>query len=279
MVRNYGSIDVAQLFLSLQKQMEARFETTRRSVPHDPTKGAAAEKNWLRLLNDYLPERYRADSAFVVDHGGQLSEQIDVVIYDRQYSPLIFHQDNVLYVPAESVYAVFDSKHQLNSTAVLQAAEKAESVRRLKRTTAPIRYAAGTYKPRALFEITAGVLCLESWWADGVGESLTKVLNELSTAGMLDLGCAVRSGAFEATLMKRRIEVETSTKENALIFFFVRLLHRLQRVGTVPAIDIRKYAANMETRSVQASSTKAKWRRKGLRTLQARGKGKSGSAE
>ena len=73
----------------------------------------AQPQNWLEMLNTYLPERYKADSAFVMDHRGRLSEQIDVVIYDRQYSPLLFKQDGVLYVPAESVYAVFDVKQDM----------------------------------------------------------------------------------------------------------------------------------------------------------------------
>jgi hypothetical protein len=261
-MRDYGTIDLGKLFLSLQRQMETRFETARGSVPHDPTKGAAAEQNWLTMLNDYLPERYQADSAFVVDHRGELSEQIDVVIYDRHYSPLLFHQDNVLSVPAESVYAVFDSKYQVTSESVFQAAKKAESVRRLKRTSVPVKFVAGTYKPKALFEITAGILALESWWADGMGEALGKALNKLTPARMLDLGCAVRSGAFEASAMKRRVEVETSTRDTALIFFFVRLLNRLQRVGTVPAMDVMKYAEKLETRFTSGRDGEVKWRRK-----------------
>ena len=247
-VRNYGTIDVAKLFLSLQRQMEARFETARGSVVHDPTKGAAAEQNWLGMLNSYLPERYRADSAFVVDHRGELSEQIDVVIYDRQYSPLLFHQDNVLYVPAESVYAVFDSKFQITSESIAQAGKKAESVRRLQRTSVPVRFVAGTYKAKKLFPIAAGILALETWWSDGMGEGLVKALNELTAAQMLDLGCTVRSGAYEAMAMKRGVQVEVSTSETGLIFFFVRLLERLQNVGTVPALDLKKYASDFETR-------------------------------
>jgi hypothetical protein len=200
------------------------------------------------MLNAYLPERYRADSAFVVDHRGQLSEQIDVVIYDRQYSPLIFMQDGVRYIPAESVYAVFDVKQEMRRPAIEQAAQKAESVRRLKRTSVPVKFVAGTYKPKALFEITAGILCLETWWADGVGEALRKVLGERSRAGFLNLGCAVKDGSFEARPTKRGIEVQTSTRETALIFFFVRLLYRLQQVGTVPAMDVMKYAARLDGR-------------------------------
>jgi hypothetical protein len=65
---------------------------------------------------------------------------------------------------------------------------------------------------------------------------LQKVLEELSVSRRLDLGCAVRSGAFDATRRGRTVKVEVSSPDAALIFFFTRLLHRLQQVGTVPAI-------------------------------------------
>jgi len=245
LVKPEGRIDLKDLFLSLQHQMTAKVNTTRGFIQHTPTKGAAAEQNWLSMLNAYLPQRYRADSAFVVDSGGRLSEQIDLVIYDRQYSPLILKQDGALYIPAESVYAVFDVKHEMRRESILEAAQKAESVRRLKRTTVPVNYVEGTYKPKALFEITAGVLCLEAWWLEGMGKSLQKVLGELIAGRHLNLGCAVRSGSFEARRKGKRVQVEVSSPETALIFFFTRLLHRLQQVGTVPALDILKYAEGL----------------------------------
>ena len=74
---------------------------------------------------------------------------------------------------------------------------------------------------------------------------MKKTLGECTRGGFLNLGWAVRDGSFEARSTKRGVEVETSTRETALIFFFVRLLHRLQQVGTVPAIDIMKYAARL----------------------------------
>jgi hypothetical protein len=245
MVETASSIDLYELFLALQEQLIDKMQTSRKFVHHSPTKGAAAEQSWLAMLNAYLPQRYKADSAFVVDYRGRLSEQIDVVIYDRQYSPLIFKQEGVLYIPAESVYAVFDVKHELRRPAMEEAAGKAESVRRLKRTSAPVRFVAGTYKPKALFEITAGILCLESWWADGLGGAMEKVLRECTPGGFLNLGCSVRDGSFEATPTKRGVKVEVSTRETALIFFFLRLLQRLQRVGTAPAMDLTKYGVRL----------------------------------
>jgi len=244
-VKREAKIDLKDLFLSLQEQMIAKFKTTRGFIQHMPTKGTAAEQNWLAMLSAYLPERYRADSAFVVDSGGRVSEQVDIVIYDRQYSPLILKQDGALYIPAESVYAVFDVKHEMRRGSILQAAQKAESVRGLRRTTVPVAYVEGKYRPKALFEIAAGVLCLEAWWAKGMGGSLEKVLGELSAARHLNFGCAVRSGSFEAKRRGKRVQVEVSSPDTALIFFFTRLLHHLQQVGTVPAMDILKYAAGL----------------------------------
>ena len=244
-----SSVDLAELFLSLQEQLIQKMETSRKFVHHSPTKGAAAEQAWLTMLNAYLPLRYKADSGFVVDSRGELSEQIDIVIYDRQYSPLIFRQEGVLYVPAESVYAVFDVKHELRRVAIQEAGKKAASVRKLKRTSVPVQYVEGRYQAKKLFEITAGILTLTSWWSGGalVG-SVDKVLGELGPQAFLNLGCAAQGGSFEARRVGKRMRVEKANANTALIFFFWRLMRRLQEVGTVPAMDIEKYAAVLKTK-------------------------------
>jgi hypothetical protein len=59
-------------------------------APHPVAKGDASEKVWLTLLQNYLPQRYQAATAYVVDSVGKFSDQIDVVVFDRQYSPFIF---------------------------------------------------------------------------------------------------------------------------------------------------------------------------------------------
>jgi hypothetical protein len=220
--------------------------TSREFVHHPSAKGAASEQAWLAMFNAYLPQRYRADSAFVIDCDGELSDQIDIVIYDRQYSPLLFHQDGVLYVPAESVYAVFDVKQQLGRWVMLQAASKAASVRKLKRTTVRIPYAGGTYRAKRHREILSGVLSLQNRWvSEELGERIDLVLRQLPRDEFLNLGCAVRCGAFEAVRRGGKTRVEKSQPETALIFFFLRLLQRLQGMGTVPAMDIGKYAQRL----------------------------------
>lgn len=74
----------------LQVRLEGELRANRTAVTHPGARGEASEDDWLRVLNDHLPRRYRADRAFVIDSRGECSDQIDVVIYDRQYSPFLY---------------------------------------------------------------------------------------------------------------------------------------------------------------------------------------------
>ena len=74
--------------------------------------------NFFRLI---CPKRYQAASGHVVDSVGTFSEQIDVVVFDRQCSPFIFNYEGQTIIPAESVYAVFEAKQTVNASQVKYA--------------------------------------------------------------------------------------------------------------------------------------------------------------
>src|SRR5439155_25639587 len=97
-------VDLHKLFLSVQKRLIDDLETGREHLHHPVTKGDASELNWQHALEAFLPERYRVRRGSVIDSTGATSDCIDLVIYDRQYSPLIFKQYAAVYIPAESVY-------------------------------------------------------------------------------------------------------------------------------------------------------------------------------
>jgi hypothetical protein len=233
------------MFLALQDQMVARLKADRTAISHPPTSGAASEINWQRMLEDYLPARYSVSGGFVVDADGSISQQIDIVIFDRQYSPFIFNQDNTFYIPAESVYAVFEVRPELNRENINYAGEKAESVRRLRRTSAPIPHAGGLFEPKTLYEIIGGILAVRSLWKPQFGAPFKKTLARLPAHSRLDLGCILDSGGFNVIYQQEQVSIETSDRGSALIFFFIRLLGALQSLGTAPAIDFREYGRNI----------------------------------
>lgn len=176
--------------------------------------------------------------------GGQ-SRAIDLVIHDKHFSPLVFEQDGVLYLPAESVYAVFEVKQDLTKDHMEYAATFAESVRVLTRTTASIVHAGGVIqKPKDPPEILAGVLTSRAGWTPALGESFREHL-ELNGNRRLDLGCVASSGAWEIQAGGRN-EVRTVGEEQSLVFFVLRLLARLQAMGTVSAMDYEIWGASLD---------------------------------
>lgn len=227
--------------MKLQEQMISKLCTAGTSICHPTTKGDASELNWIQMLCKYLPERYQVNKAFVLDCEGTLSDQIDLVVYDRHYSPFLFNQDNAIYIPSESVYAVFEVKPKLSKGVIEYAGRKAMSVRKLKRTSIPIPHAGGQYRPKKPFDIIAGVLTLGSYWKPAFGSPLVSVCTSLSGLEKIDVGCCLQCGGFDIRY-GATVKIEKSKKDESLVFFFMRFLQRLQKLGTIPAMDISKYA-------------------------------------
>ena len=245
-----GHIDLAEIFRRVQEEMLAQLSVGR-LFEHASTAGAATEHHWLQLFDRYLPKRYRAAPAFVIDSTGRRSRQIDIAIFDNLYTPPLFPHSAGLHLPAESVYAVFEVKPTFSRQWLRDAAEKAASVRSLRRTSVSVIGRPKTTPP----PILAGLLATTSvWTAPTFAANLLRVLQE-RTARVeldttedgrnplrcarqdkcrdLDIGCCLEHGAFE--------DNHISSPDHSLIFFLVRLLDRLRAMGTAPAIDWSAY--------------------------------------
>lgn len=180
---------------------------------------------------------------------GRGSEQIDVVIHDRHFSPLLFEVGGARYIPAESVYAAFEVRQEFDKGNLEYAADKVASVRHLHRTTIEVPHLGGTYDPVDPRRIIGGVLARRSSWAEPFGEHFEKCLRDIdardaegSTWG-LDIGCAVEHGGFVVKRDKdtHAVGIEHGESGVALIYFVMRLLRQLQAVGSAPAIDYDAY--------------------------------------
>jgi hypothetical protein len=241
MISTPPNLNLRELFLALQDELAATLRANRVAFTHSGTLGETTELDWTSMLSSYLPNRYQVSRAFVIDSDGRQSEQIDLVIYDRQYCPLLFTRHGNHHIPAESVYAIFEVKQTLSAEHVAYAGDKAASVRRLRRTSAHIPHAGGTYEPRPLFDILAGILTLDSSWSPPLGGSLHNALHNLAPEHRLDLGCVLQRGAFDASYQEQELRLRKSGPEVSLIYFFLTLLRRLQALATVPAIDLSEY--------------------------------------
>jgi len=80
---------------------------------HHSTSGTHREKVWESLFRQIIPKKFSiAQSVFIIDsvRGTQVSPEVDLVIYDEQYTPYIFNYGSIKFIPIEAVSVVIQCK-------------------------------------------------------------------------------------------------------------------------------------------------------------------------
>lgn len=226
-------MDIKSLFDTKQKILESKLDIL---LEHPVSKGEHCESAWIDFFRSFLPNKYAVDKGFVFDHKGNISEQIDIIIYDSLYAPLMFGSDaGEKFITAESVYAVFESKPKIDKETLEYANKKIKSVTALKRTSRGVINAGKYCPPRALTNIMGGILAIESVGLDTIEKHIRVYDN-------LDVGCAIKMHSFLVNRNENDIcLLHASGKETILAFFYI-ILDELYKMGTVAGIDIRCYA-------------------------------------
>ncbi len=262
-------IDLKELFGSMQREMLDSLPVNREFISHAGSMGDATEVRWIEFLNTYLPDRYDVDKAIVIDSQGNVSDQIDIVVYDNLYTPFIFNKDGFKYVPVESVYAVFEVKQDLEGY-IEYAANKVESVRRLQRTSIDMVSSGKRTNARLLTKIIGGILTTTN--SISKHETIVSHLKALEGYRTLDMGCSIGTGSFFVDYEEMEIErqdysgdieanradieklydsrkvanVKFSKPEVSLFTFFLQLVSYLKSIGTVGAIDVNAYLETID---------------------------------
>ncbi len=233
---------IQEAFATEQECLEASLRSSNR-IQHQGDKGEVNEEHFIDALRHYLPDRYTVEKASVIDSQGNTSDSIDVVVFDRQYTPTLLDNNKHRYVPAESVYAIFECKPTINSSYLQYAADKAASVRSLHRTSIAIHHAGGKFPAKKLQPIISGILSIDVEWVGGLGETFEHNHQLLTGNRQLDCGFAATGACFD--VFDENDTYTYGPSENAWAFFAFRLLERLQRAGTVPAVDWSAYASQL----------------------------------
>ncbi len=235
---NNGKEYLKQIFHDIEKEFQHSIKKEISQSTHDVTLGENCEQIWIDLFRNYLPARYGVAKAFVVSSNGKTSDAIDVVIYDPQYTPILFGHGKVQYIPREAVYAVFEAKPTVNKQYLDYAGDKAKSVQRLYCTSASIINIGKTSPPREIFPVLTGLLAKNASWVDGLdGESFKSNL-PTEKQNKLSFVLTAESGFYDGHNSNNSI---IATSEGSLMRGLFRLLQALQQQGTVPAIDWSVY--------------------------------------
>lgn len=82
---------------------------------HNPTIGLLTEEILRKFLVTFLPKGVSVEQGFVIGDNGELSKQIDIIIYDNyKYAPY-YRINDIVIVPSSSVIAIIEVKTTVKS--------------------------------------------------------------------------------------------------------------------------------------------------------------------
>lgn len=233
----------------LQEMLLAKQETLRsileesKGIKHPVGNGDNSEGGWKEFLEKILPKKYGVDNGYVIDYEGNISDQIDVIIYDNLYSPYIMSSGSgVKYIPAEAVYAIVEIKPTTTKAYLKYANDKVESVKRLKRTARGVTVA-GVRRPKPKLTNILGILLTKESNITK-DETIKKYLEEYTNINLL---CALDKYTIFCDRNSSTLELEKINKNESLLGLYFYLNNELYELGTVAGIDIREYANALDS--------------------------------
>ncbi|WP_051630042.1 DUF6602 domain-containing protein [Lacrimispora aerotolerans] len=83
---------------------------------HHLTTGTFREEVWKSMFEMMIPKKYCIDQGvFIIDSNGEISDEVDLAIFDEMYTPYIFKYNKIKFIPIEAVAIVVQCKSTINS--------------------------------------------------------------------------------------------------------------------------------------------------------------------
>jgi len=128
---------LTELFDRIADTLKTEFEYQAKLLGHPGEVGTGRENVLKRILRKYIPKRYAVDHGFVVDASGNpQSKQMDIIIYEAEYTPVFEIVEGKGLFPCETVVAVGQVLTNISSRNKLQEClDNIKSVKELDRSS------------------------------------------------------------------------------------------------------------------------------------------------
>lgn len=78
---------------------------------HDGLTGDHREQMWINLFRSIIPKKFSlAQGVIIIDSNGKVSNEVDIAVYDEQYTPYVFQYNTLKFIPIEAVAVVIECK-------------------------------------------------------------------------------------------------------------------------------------------------------------------------
>lgn len=81
------------------------------SSKHDGLTGNYREEMWMDFFRDIIPRKFSMDQGvMIIDSYNNVSKEVDIAVFDKQYTPYVFQYNSLKFIPIEAVAIVIECK-------------------------------------------------------------------------------------------------------------------------------------------------------------------------
>lgn len=100
--------NIHQNFLFINRSISNALEVYSK---HNTITGSAREQMWMEFFESIIPKKYTlARNVLIIDSNENVSNEVDIAVFDEQYTPYVFQHKDMKYIPIEAVSVVIQCK-------------------------------------------------------------------------------------------------------------------------------------------------------------------------
>ncbi|MBL7223599.1 MAG: hypothetical protein ISS72_07090 [Candidatus Brocadiae bacterium] len=226
---------------------------------HGGEKGRRRENVFRDFLRHHLPAAYGVGTGEVVAASGDVSRQVDILIYDALHAPLLLEAGGSAVFAAESIYAAIEVKPLLDRAKASEAVDNIASVKVLPRTALARPWGDGglrdvPLKNPPIFGAVLGAYAIEP---ELLARRLREAQRELHPALWIDCICIPEQAVIhrrtdfpgpagwspDASVSATQLAIVEAGADSLLYFWL--LLNQDLRAKTLHPPDLMHYAHGM----------------------------------
>ncbi|WP_053956484.1 DUF6602 domain-containing protein [Inediibacterium massiliense] len=78
---------------------------------HPGITGHCREEYWIGFFRKIIPQKFTLETGvMIIDSEGNISNEVDIVVFDNQYTPYLFNYGSLKFIPIEAVSIVIECK-------------------------------------------------------------------------------------------------------------------------------------------------------------------------
>ena len=228
-----------EFFEASSESMKLYFKQVTSQIHHHGEKGSAREEKVKELLEKYLPKKYSVTNGTVTNTKDHQSRQVDVIIHDNLFTPILQDFQSSKVIPIESLYGLIEVKSTLSKVELNKCINNIKSVKNLN--------------PNQQF---LKIGCVFAYTSDSSLETIRKNLEELSkelpTSLKINCLCVLDKGLIIPLRKENLLEISMNNNEeilygvidnpkDALLLFYIYLLTMLNST-VISAPNLIDYA-------------------------------------